>query len=200
MAGHNQSLNVARDMRSRAVGASLLIAAGAAVLLAACAVSRAKSTGDIPAVAVLDVKRYAGCWYEIARLPHAFENGLVGVTATYALKEDGTISVLNQGYKGSLQGVRKSANGTAWVPDTNMPARLSVRFFWPFTAEYRVIALDENYRHALVTSSTKDYLWILSRSPQMDAATYERLVEFARARGFAVARLYKVPQPAARLL
>ena len=142
----------------------------------------------------VDLVRYMGTWYEIARFPHSFEKGLVGVTATYSLKKNGKVEVLNTGYKDSLSGKLKRAKGFAKLPDPNVPGRLMVYFFWPFGGEYLILDLDENYQHVLIGSSSKNYLWILCRSPKMDETTYNALVKKAESLGFDSSKLIKVLQ------
>ncbi|UCH63633.1 MAG: lipocalin family protein [Fidelibacterota bacterium] len=165
------------------------------LILSSCAGTGNGKTKDIPLATDVDLTRYAGRWYEIARFQHRFERDLVNVTATYTLRDDGRIEVLNQGYKGSPDGKRSDAKAVAWVPDPAVPARLKVRFFWPFAADYRIIALDqEGYQYAMVTSSSWRYFWILGRLPQMDEETYAMLVSKAQAYGFDVSQIYKVPQ------
>ncbi len=149
---------------------------------------------DKTTVKELDLNRYLGTWYEIARFPHSFEKNLVGVTATYSLRDDGKIKVLNQGYKNTLDGELSVAEGKAKIPDKSQPGKLKVSFFWIFYGDYNVLELDENYQHVMIGSSTPKYFWILSRTPQMDAATYEMLLEKARKRGYNLANLEKVPQ------
>jgi lipocalin len=149
---------------------------------------------DQTTVKALDLNRYLGTWYEIARFPHSFEKNLVGVTATYSLREDGKIEVLNQGYKNTLNGERSKAVGKAKIPDKLEPGKLKVSFFWIFYADYFVLELDENYQYAMIGSSSDKYFWILSRSPQMEPAVYEMLLEKARKRGYNLDKLYKVPQ------
>ncbi|UCH10528.1 MAG: lipocalin family protein [Fidelibacterota bacterium] len=164
------------------------------VPLMACAFSQ-RTTRDIPPVEHLELDRYLGRWYEIARLPTRFEKDLVNVTATYSLRDDGQIRVLNQGYKLTPDGSHSMAEGTAWIPDPSQPARLKVSFFWIFASDYKVIALDsEEYQWAMVTSRSKRYLWILGRTPTMDAGIFRRLVEQARQSGFEVDKLIKVQQ------
>lgn len=143
----------------------------------------------------LDLNRYLGKWYELARFDHSFERGLVGVTATYSLRPDGKIKVVNEGYKNSLDGNHSVAIGKAKIPDKSKPGRLKVSFFLFFYADYFVLELDENYQWALIGSSSDKYLWILSRTPQPDAATYEAIVAKARERGYNTEKLIKVEQP-----
>jgi apolipoprotein D and lipocalin family protein len=170
------------------------------LLIIACtgsaAAQAAESTESIPPVSNFVLNRYLGTWYEIARLPHRFEKGLTRVTADYTLNPGGSILVVNRGFKAG-KNKWSQAEGKAWVPDPAVPARLKVRFFWPFSAEYKVIRLDTEYQWAVVTSSKKNYLWILSREPVIDEALYESLVQYVRENGFDVSQLIRVEQDAA---
>ncbi len=150
---------------------------------------------DKTTVKELDLNRYLGTWYEIARFPHSFEKNLVGVTATYSLRDDGKIKVLNQGYKNTLNGELSVAEGKAKIPNKLEPAKLKVSFFWIFYGDYNVLELDENYQYVMIGSSTDKYFWILSRTPQMEPATYEMLLEKARKRGYNLEKLENVLQP-----
>ena len=149
---------------------------------------------DQTTVKELDLNRYLGTWYEIARFPHSFEKNLVGVTATYSLRDDGKIEVLNQGYKNTLDGEKSKAVGKAKIPNKLEPGKLKVSFFWIFYADYYVLELDENYQYAMIGSSSDKYFWILSRTPKMDPVIYEMLLEKARKRGYNLSKLEKVPQ------
>lgn len=163
-------------------------------LLSNCNNSAKTQSINMKTVEKVDLKRYMGVWYEIARFNHSFEKGMVGVTATYTLKENGKVDVLNQGYKDSLSGKLKRAKGFAKIPNPNEPGRLKVYFFWPFGGEYLILDLDENYQNVLIGTSSKKYMWILSRTPQMDDLTYSRLLEKANSLGFDISKLIKVPQ------
>ena len=150
---------------------------------------------DQTTVKELDLNRYLGTWYEIARFPHSFEKNLVGVTATYTLRSDGKIEVLNQGFKFTLNGERSKAVGKAKIPNKLEPGKLKVSFFWIFYADYFVLELDQvNYQYAMIGSSSDKYFWILSRTPQMDPAVYNMLTDKARKRGYNLEKVYKVPQ------
>jgi apolipoprotein D and lipocalin family protein len=152
---------------------------------------------DQTTVKELDLNRYLGTWYEIARFPHSFEKNLVGVTATYSLRSDGKIEVVNQGFKNTLDGERSKAVGKAKIPDKLEPGKLKVAFFWILYAGYNILELDtENYQYAMIGSSSDKYFWILNRTPQMDSAVYDFLLDKARKRGYNLEKLYKVPQPA----
>jgi apolipoprotein D and lipocalin family protein len=129
-----------------------------------------------------DLNRYLGKWYEIARFPHSFEKDLIGVTATYALLDNGRIEVLNQGYKKSFNGELNKAHGKAKT--TTQPGKLRVSFFLFFYSDYRILELDPNYQWVLIGSSSPDYLWILCRSPHMDNDLYNSIVRKAKDRGY----------------
>jgi apolipoprotein D and lipocalin family protein len=152
-----------------------------------------ESTKNLPPVSGFDLNRYLGTWYEIFRLPHRFEKDLIRVTATYSLRPDGKIAVLNRGFK-PAKNKWSEARGKAWIPDSGIPARLKVSFFWPFSAEYKIIRLDPDYRWALVTSGSTDYLWLLSRTPKMEVAVVDSLIGYIREKGFEVSRLIHVEQ------
>ena len=150
---------------------------------------------DKTTVKNMDLDRYLGTWYEIARFPNSFEKGLVGVTATYRYRKNGKIEVLNQGFQESLDGSLKKIKGKAKLPDENEPSRLKVSFFLFFYSDYLVLELDqENYQWAMVGSSSDNYLWFLCRQPQMDEELYAMLLERALERGYDVSRLEMVPQ------
>jgi apolipoprotein D and lipocalin family protein len=169
------------------------------VFLLACADNRSadRSMSEVEKSIIknVDLKRYAGVWYEIARYQHAFEKDLVCVTATYTLRDDGRIDVLNQGRVEKSRDKIKKAAAVAWLPDKESPGKLKVRFFWPFTGDYWIINLDEkDYRYVIIASSSRDYLWIMSRTPEMDQPLYDKLIGFAREKGYDLNRLYRVPQ------
>ena len=150
---------------------------------------------DQTTVKELDLNRYLGTWYEIARFPHSFEKGLVGVTANYSLRTDGKIRVINKGYENSLNGKLSVAEGKAKIPDKVDPGKLKVSFFWIFYADYYVLELDAEYKYVMIGSSSPKYFWILSRTPQMDESTYNMLLDKARTRGYNLDKLEKVQQP-----
>jgi apolipoprotein D and lipocalin family protein len=126
-------------------------------------------------VSAVDIDRYAGKWYEIAKYPVVFENGCVDVTAEYTLLEDGTVRVVNT--CGSPDGSSREIVGTAVVTDSSTNAKLSVSFFGPlFAAPYWIIDLDEDYRYAVVGDPSRELLWILSRTPSLDDATLSEIL------------------------
>ena len=164
----------------------IIIAVIVAITLAGC-VSGPKV--DNTPVAALDLNRYLGEWYEIARFDHSFERGVEQAKANYTLNEDGTIKVVNSGIK---DGKPKTAIGKGKRTDT--PALLRVSFFGPFYADYRVMMIDENYTYALVGSGSADYLWMLSRTRVLPDATKSELLSEATRRGYDTDKLIWVKQ------
>ncbi|NVC95609.1 lipocalin [Vibrio natriegens] len=140
-----------------------------------------------------ELKPYLGKWFEIARLDHSFERGLSNVTAEYELREDGGVTVINRGY--SQQEQRwKQAEGKAYFVDEPSTGHLKVSFFGPFYSSYIIFELGEDYDYAFISGYNRDYLWLLSRQPQVDSATLERFKQVARDKGFAVDELILVDQ------
>lgn len=173
----------------------------AACLAAICAPIGAQ-TPPLEPVPALDLGRYAGTWHEIARYPNWFQRNCAGdVTATYTLRGDGMVGVINACRKDDGDTIR--AAGVARRPDaTRAPAKLEVRFapewlaWLPFVwADYWVIDLAPDYSHVLVGEPTREYFWILARSPRVDDATYARLLDRAKALGYDPARLVKSAGP-----
>jgi len=141
----------------------------------------------------VNIGKYLGTWYEVARFPHSFEKNLDRVTATYSVREDGKIKVENTGYL--PDGKQKTAIGKAYIPDASDASRLKVSFFWIFYGDYFILELDEkNYQWAMVGSGTSDYLWILSRAPKLDDKIYAELLNRAGSRGYDLSKLIKVRQ------
>jgi apolipoprotein D and lipocalin family protein len=153
-----------------------------------------KTMIDNSVVKELVLDKYLGTWYELARYDHSFERGLEGVTATYSMREDGKIKVLNSGYKGGLDGKKSEAIGKAKIPDAKIPAKLKVSFFWIFYGDYFVMELDDDYQWAVIGSKSDKYLWILSRTPQMDPSIYKDLLDRLIKRGYDVSKLIEVKQ------
>lgn len=140
-----------------------------------------------------DLQRYLGRWYEVARIDHGFERGLSNATADYSLRPDGRIEVTNRGYHPPSRRWREAQGVAVPIGDADT-AHLAVRFFWPLRASYIVFGLDEAYQHALVSGASHDYLWLLSRTPQLRPSVRARLLEQARAAGFDTGRLLWVDQ------
>lgn len=141
-----------------------------------------------------ELERYLGRWYEIARLDHSFERGLQQVTADYSMREDGGVRVLNRGFSSKTKEWEK-AEGKAYFVETATTGYLKVSFFGPFYGSYIITELDQdNYQFALVSGPDRSYLWILSRTPQLPAATLNALVAKADSLGFDTSALIMVMQ------
>ena len=159
-----------------------------AFLMAVSSDARAAQKTDLQTVSSVDLKRYVGVWYEIARYPNRFEKKCAAaVTATYELRDDGKISVLNQCIEAN--GKTRRAKGKAKVVDPKTNAKLKVTFFWPFYGDYWIIDLDPDYRYAVIGEPNRKYLWILSRTPEMDPATYAAILERLAVKGYDSAKL-----------
>ncbi|WP_139921055.1 lipocalin family protein [Hymenobacter sp. DG01] len=172
-----------------------VIGATVATGVAAYAYARRKLHPTLPTVAHVNLHKYMGLWYEVARLPARFEKGCQHVTAEYKLLPDGKVRVVNTCHKEGLNGPVKKATATARaVDDTN--SKLKVQFFWPFEGDYWILDLDlSDYRYALVGEPGRENLWILSRTPHLDRSIRDRLVAHARELGFPVENLLFTPQP-----
>jgi len=143
---------------------------------------------SLEVVPYVKLEKYLGKWYEIAHLPIRFEDDCTDITATYSLSENGNVSVLNECLK---DGKLKQAKGKAKVVDKNTGAKLKVTFFWPFYADYWIIDLGKEYDYAVVGTPNRKYLWILSRTPQMDDKLFSQLLESIKSKGFDINNLIK---------
>lgn len=149
----------------------------------------------LPVVENVDIERYMGKWYEIARYPNFFEDpDCVGVTAEYALRDDGKVSVTNRCLLGGFDGEEQVINGTARVVDAETNAKLKVSFFGPFEGNYWIIGLDEDYQWAIVGEPSRRTLWILSRTPTLDEDTYADILARLPDLGYDPARLIEPQQ------
>ncbi|MDE6368164.1 MAG: lipocalin family protein [Muribaculaceae bacterium] len=148
-----------------------------------------KPTVDNSVVTNFDLNRFLGSWYEIARFDHKFERGMEQTKAQYVLRPDGKVDVLNTGMK---NGEYSEAKGVAKLTDT--PAKLRVSFWGPFYSDYRIMLLDDDYQYALVGSGSDDYLWILSRTPQITNEIKDRILTEAQRRGYDTSKLIWVKQ------
>jgi apolipoprotein D and lipocalin family protein len=143
-------------------------------------------------VKYVDLSRYLGKWYEIARLPNSFQKDCYCSTAEYSLIDEETIRVINRCFKDSINGEPDEAKGKAYVVPNSNNAKLRVQFFWPFKGDYWIIDLDEkNYTYAVVGHPNRKYLWILSREQKMNDTLYVQLLEKAKTNGFDITQIIK---------
>ncbi|WP_269533036.1 lipocalin family protein [Chitinimonas sp. BJYL2] len=158
------------------------------LLLACHGLQASVLAAPVQSVALLDLKRYLGTWYEVASYPMFFQRMCVAdTTAEYGLLEDGRVSVRNRCRK--EDGSFSEVTGKAGVVAGTGNAQLKVSFFWPFSAPYWVIGLDPDYRWAVVGNPNRDYLWILSRTPQLPPADWAAARAIAQQQGFDLERL-----------
>lgn len=179
----------------------LLFAIFAAVLLSIEVFAQTTSNKMQPTtVSSVDLKRYSGTWYEIARYPNKFEKDCAGnVTANYTLKDDGKIAVTNKCLK--KNGKIQNAEGEARIKDKTTNAKLEVRFAPGFLSflpqvwgDYWILDLASDYSYAVIGDRKREYLWILSRTPQMDVKTYENVLAVVEQKGFVPNKLVKTSQ------
>lgn len=167
-----------------------LVAGTVALLSVACSTTPPKGVTPVEG---FNADLYLGDWYEIARLDHSFERGLDHVTASYSKRDDGGLKVINRGYNVEKQRWQQS-EGKAYFTGPQSRAALKVSFFGPFYGGYNVIALDNDYQYSLVSGPNRDYLWILSRTPQISDQVKASLLAKARENGFDVSKLIWVNQ------
>jgi apolipoprotein D and lipocalin family protein len=154
-------------------------------------VQEKKNLTVVPAV---DLQKYAGTWYEIARLPFSFESKLKCITATYSIRSDGNIDVLNKGHLISDPVKVKYSKGKAFIPDKNVPSKLKVQFFWPFKGDYWIMELDKNYKYVLIGEPSYKYLWILARERKLDQVVMDKLFRKATESGYDLKNLILTEQ------
>ncbi len=182
----------------RSILAATMVAALSLGALDAAAATYRDQDVAITTVPELDVPRYMGLWYEIARYPNNFEENCVGVTAEYAQREDGKIKVVNTCRKGSLDGPVEKAEGVAKLVG---PGKLSVSFVpwlsWlPFTnGDYWVLDVTDGYEVAVVGNPDGSSGWILAREPEISDAQFEAATAVLQQNGYDLAALTRVPQP-----
>lgn len=145
----------------------------------------------------VDLERYMGLWYEIARYPNSFQDQLVGVTAEYILNDDGeTFQVINRGRMQNLDGPERRSEAVGGIIDSETFARLYVQFIWPFRADYWIIDLADDYSYAVVGQPSKQYLWLLSRTPTLERDVLQGILDRLPANGYDPRKLDLTPQSA----
>ncbi len=145
-------------------------------------------------VSFVDITRYTGTWYEIARYPHKFQKGCIDSKATYTLRDDGKLSVLNECFEDPDRSKIRSAKGKAWIVDSTTNAKLKVSFFWPFSGDYWIGDLGKDYDYAVIGHPDRKYLWILNRTQEMDASVYEGILHRLQAQHYDTSRLKRTQQ------
>jgi apolipoprotein D and lipocalin family protein len=174
----------------------LVVACGVVVWAGGCASTYSERRGLEPPQTVesVDLGRYMGTWYEIASFPNRFQENCTGTRATYELRDDGTVRVVNRCFADELEGEEMVVEGTAHAVADSGNAKLRVTFFWPFYGDYWIVALDPGYQWVAVSEAGRKYAWILARTPELDHATYEAILTELRAKQIPVHFLRKTLQ------
>lgn len=149
-----------------------------------------------PDTAQVDLNRYLGRWYEIARFDHFFERGCTAATQDVSRREDGNLKIENKCRKGSLDGKPSGATAKAWAPDPAVPGKLKIQFFWPFFSDFWILEVSPDYAYAALGGESRKQAWVMSRTPTMPHDVYAGIVERLRARGYDTSKLLKVDQVA----
>lgn len=145
-------------------------------VLGACAPTPKESMKPLATVPQVDLNRYLGEWYEIARYPNRFQQECPNGKATYSPRPDGRIEVVNECWDADYRQMLRAVRGTARVVDPTNNAKLKVTFFWPFSGDYWIIDLDRDYRYAVVGHPERKYLWILGRDKNMNEPLYQEIL------------------------
>ena len=154
----------------------------------------ASKSQTLQTVPFVDLKKYAGKWYEIASFPQWFQKGCTGTTAEYTITDQGFVLVENRCNKDSIHGKQSYSKGKAFVVEHTGNAKLNVQFFWPFKGKYWIIDLAEDYSYAVVGHPGKKYLWILSRTPVMSDAIYGDVISRIKEKGFDISKIILTKQ------
>jgi apolipoprotein D and lipocalin family protein len=169
--------------------------AASRVLALAALACGASAAAPPPTAPHVDLQRYLGVWHEMARYDNRFQDeDCVNVTAEYGLRDDGDVSVRNTCRNGD-GAVTESVDGRAYVADTTSNAKLRVTFFWPFFGDYWIVALADDYSWVIVSEPSREYLWILTRTPVSGGPEMTELVARAGALGFDTSRLRYTQEP-----
>lgn len=172
-------------------------AAAAVMAGVALAYTKKKKKESLPPLEVaknVDLDKYLGEWYEIARLPTSFEKNCYSTKAIYSKNTDGTIKVENICHKRDVDGPVKSVTGKAFVGENGNTAKLKVQFFWPFKGDYWILDVEDNYKYSLVGEPSRKNMWILSRTPQIELTALQLLIEKAKEKGFDTEKLIYTEQ------
>ena len=151
----------------------------------------AQTLQTVPSV---DLNKYSGKWYEIASYPQRFQKGCHCTTAEYSLSNKGYVIVINRCNRDSVNGKKSFIKGKAFIQKNSGNAKLKVQFFWPFKGKYWIIDLADDYSYAVVSHPNRKYLWILSRTPKMNDATYQQIISRLKEKEFDLTKLQMTMQ------
>lgn len=154
----------------------------------------ASATSPVPLVPVVDVPRFMGDWYVVASIPTFIEKGAYNAVESYRLRADGRIATTFSRRKNSAEGPVKTSHSTGFVVANTGNALWGMQFIWPFKGEYRIAHLEPDYSMAIIARSKLDYLWLLSRTPQISDYDYARYQSLVSSWGYDLNQLHRVPQ------
>lgn len=184
-------------MKALTLTLAILLCASFSQAFSLPSIFKGKSNSPVP-VDTLDLAKYSGVWYEIARTPFFFERNCYCSTAKYTLNQDGTVGVENSCNWKSPNGEFNIAEGTATPVDdvkgTVTTGHLKVKLGWWGSSSYLVLDVDDDYQYALVGSPDREHMWVLSRTPSLDDKIYYTLIDDAREQGYHVAKIIKTYQ------
>ena len=161
------------------------------ILLSACGNQNMK---PIETVEHVEIDRFMGDWYVIANIPTFIETDAHNAIESYALNEDGTIATTFTFHDASPDGELKTYRPTGFIVDEQSNALWGMQFIWPFKAEFRVIYLDDNYQTTIIGRCKRDYVWLMSRQPEIEDDSYRSLLAFMESQGYDISKVQKVPQ------
>lgn len=180
-------------MRNMSRSVLLALALGTASLLTGCV-----ETGGEPMKTVnhVDLQRFMGDWYVVANIPTFLEEGAHNAVESYAMNPDGTIATTFTFNKDSADGPKKTYHPKGFILDTQSNARWGMQFIWPVKADYRIVYLDEDYQNTIIGRAKRDYVWVMSRSPELSDEQFERVKTQVEGLGYDPSKLQQVPQTA----
>ena len=158
-------------------------------MLAACT-----TTPSIPVAERVDLERFMGDWYVIANIPTFTEKGAHNAVESYRLDADGTIATTFTFREGSFDGPERVMRPRGFVRDRDSNAIWGMQFVWPIKAEYLIALVDADYTETIIARSSRDYVWIMARTPQIADADFARLKQKVADLGYDMAKLERVPQ------
>lgn len=164
------------------------------ILIVFSGISCTNQNETLETVAEVDLSKYAGKWYEISSFPQKFQKGCHCTTATYTPTDQGYVVVENKCNKGGITGPESYIQGKAFILENSGNSKLEVQFFWPFKGDYWIIDLAPDYTYAVVGHPSRDYLWILSRTPSMEEEVYSSILKNLQEKRFDISRLVKTVQ------
>ena len=159
-----------------------------------------QSSNSLPPIRTaefVDLERFMGDWYVLGNIPTVIEKQAFNALETYELAPNGTIATTFKFNKGALDGPEKTYHPRGFIRDTKTNALWGMQFIWPIKAEYRVLYVNSTYDQCIIGRSKRDYLWIMARTPELEEAAYESLVEIAVDEGYDRALIRRVPHSGA---